>query len=349
MALIKRVISFIFYIIVMYVSVKHLSQDESKSIMLPLLMGLISLLGILNTLNPKMLGNFTNTTAKLPNSLLVVVSLGLLFMTGDLSKLIGLAENKVGSGTSVIVDKEKEQLEKEVKKTKENAKKSTETKTTDETKTTKTDETSEVKALEDMTPEELAERKEKLNEGLAISLDNLEKDAAASNHYYYSSSLENKTKKNQVFPYLITTNKENVSDIHMNLWIRYSYVGDEQLDLKKFKIVTDNEEYLMDAYDVNIDRDLQQDHLEPEDLYDDELTDTTEETADKSTGKVWEWIEFSPNVTRLGMLRDMASSKKVAIHYEGKSGSTNRELTKDEVKALREVLQAYDIFLEASK
>lgn len=134
----------------------------------------------------------------------------------------------------------------------------------------------------------------------------------------------------------------------MNLWIRYSYVGDEQLDLKKFKIITDKEEYLMDAYDVNIDRDLSENFLAPEDLNGDGTADSTQD-SDEETGKVWEWIEFSPNLTKLDMLRDMASSKKVAIHYEGKSGSSERQLTNDEMKALREVLQAYDIFLEANK
>lgn len=335
MVFLKRMISLIFYIIVIYISVKHLGQGGT-SLIIPLLMGLFALFGMLNALNPRMLGNFTNSQMRLPNRVLIVLSLIMLFMAGDLSKLIGVAENKFALGTSVIKDEEKEKLKEELAENK----KAEEKEALKET---------EEKSLEDLTPEEREKRKEALNKGLEISLGKLHQDEAGGNRYYYSQRLENKTKKNQVFPYLIATNKNDMSDIHMNLWMRYSYVGDEQLDLKKFKIITDKEEYLMDAYDVNIDRDLYQNHLQPEDMAEDGTLDSDAETSNEESLKVWEWIEFSPNILKLDMLRDMASSKKVAIHYEGKSGSSERELTTEELMALREVLQSYDIFLEANK
>lgn len=339
MTFLKRMVSLIFYIIVIYISVKHLGQGGG-SLAIPLIMGLLALFGVLNALNPNMIGNFTNTHMKLPNRILIIASLIMLFLAGDLSRLIGVAENKFALGTSVIKDEEKEQLKEELA---ENKKEEEKVKAKEKAKETGKDKS------ETLTPEELAKRKDTLNKGLEISLGKLEKDEAGGNSYYYSQRLENKTKKNQVFPYLIATNKTDMSAIHMNLWIRYSYVGDEQLDLKKFKIITDKEEYLMDAYDVNIDRDLYQNHLKPEDVNEDGTVNSDDQDVIDGELKVWEWIEFSPNVLKLEMLRDMASSQKVAIHYEGKSGSSERELAGEELAALKEVLQAYDIFLEANK
>ena len=169
-------------------------------------------------------------------------------------------------------------------------------------------------------------------------IDNLEKDDVNGHLRYSSSYLEDNHRSNQVYPYLVTSRRDDMEDLTMNLWIRYSYAGEDALDLQKFTIQTDTMEYTMDAYDVRVDRDLGL----PKEI------DETEETKPEADGSTWEWVEFSPNSDKLEMLRDMASSKHVSLHYKGREGSESRELKEVELVALRQVLQVYDIFLVAN-
>ncbi|QIL46716.1 hypothetical protein G7081_06310 [Vagococcus coleopterorum] len=337
---IRRVLYFVFFAVVLFISIKHLGQGSWVKQTVPVLMALVSLVGVLNAVNPSLFGGVFTSRSKMPSNMLVLLSLVLLMMTGDLSRLIGLAESKVATGTSVIKDKEADKLKAE-------AEKLAAEKAEAEAKKTK-----EKEAEKEIDPAIL---KEKAQEQLPKSLSSLKKEPSGTNYYYYSKTLENKTKKNQIFPYLITTTTEDLDLMHMNLWIRYSYVGDEQLDLKKFKIITDKEEYLMDAYDVNVDRDLPQQPLQPEDIDEDgnpidvEMNGEDTEETEEEEQKVWEWIEFSPNSKKLDMLIDMTTSKKVKIHYEGKEGSMERDLTKAEQEALNEVVNTYRFFLTATE
>lgn len=150
MTSLKRIMSFLFFVIVLFISGKHLGQGAISSQTIPLLMGIISLVGIVNAVNPLVLGNITNSHMKLPNKWLVIFSLGLLMMTGDLSKLIGLAESKVSTRSSVIKEVADEKVEIATNNTKVDVPKLVKPK---------------VKDVADMTPEELVARKENYMKG----------------------------------------------------------------------------------------------------------------------------------------------------------------------------------------
>ncbi|CAM3361217.1 hypothetical protein [Vagococcus fessus] len=320
--IVNRVLFFVFFMSTFTIAKSLMTDSGLFSNKAAIIMLVTSLVGIINTINPFVIGKVTNTRLRPSNAILLLIAIITLATTGELTKMASSVERKITGQTP--------KLEKEIA---EEVKKETETKT-EKTKVV-TDTSKEVGHKK---PIDEKKQKKELYQLLSKKIDNLEKDDVNGHLRYSSSYLEDNHRSNQVYPYLVTSRRDDMEDLTMNLWIRYSYAGEDALDLQKFTIQTDTMEYTMDAYDVRVDRDLGL----PKEI------DETEETKPEADGSTWEWVEFSPNSDKLEMLRDMASSKHVSLHYKGREGSESRELKEVELVALRQVLQVYDIFLVAN-
>lgn len=320
--IVNRVLFFVFFLSTFLIAKNLMSGSSLFSNKSALIMLVASIIGLINSINPFVIGKVTNTRMRPSNAILLVIAIITLATTGELTKMASSVERKITGETP--------KFEKEIV---EEVKKETVTKT-EQTKLA----TEDTKKEKPKKPIDTEKRKKELYQLLSKKMDNLEKDDVNGHLRYSSSYIEDNRRSNQVYPYLVTSRRDDLEDLTMNLWIRYSYAGDDALDLQKFTIQTDTMEYTMDAYDVRIDRDLGLD----------KKTKETEETEPEADGTTWEWVEFSPNSDKLKMLRDMASSKHVSLHYKGREGSENRELKEVELVALRQVLQVYDIFLVAN-
>ena len=63
---------------------------------------------------------------------------------------------------------------------------------------------------------------------------------------------------------------------------------------------------------------------------------------DNDAGQIWEWSDTKPSEYNLGVLSEVANSKKTTIRYNGSQYRKDRTITSSEKKALREVLAAFD-------
>ena len=320
--IVNRLLFLAFFLSAFFIAQSLLTDSGLLGNNYALIMLIVSVLGIVNSINPFVIGKVTHTRVRPSNAILLIITIITLATTGELTKMASSVERKITGQTPKL---EKEIAEKEKKKT--------ETKI-EQTKVA----TEDTKKVSQKKPIDNEKRKKELYQLLSKKIDSLEKDDVNGHLRYSSSYLEDNHRSNQVYRYLVTSRRNDMEDLTMNLWIRYSYAGEDALDLQKFTIQTDTMEYTMDAYDVRIDRDLGLPKENKE----------TEETKPEPDGKAWEWVEFSPNIDKLEMLRDMASSKHVSLHYKGREGSESRELKEIELVALRQVLQVYDIFLVAN-
>lgn len=66
--------------------------------------------------------------------------------------------------------------------------------------------------------------------------------------------------------------------------------------------------------------------------------------SDNSGGMVWEWIDVSVNSSTLSYLRKFVKGEKSKMRLSGKYTET-RNLSANEIKAMKEVLLAYDVLI----
>ena len=67
--------------------------------------------------------------------------------------------------------------------------------------------------------------------------------------------------------------------------------------------------------------------------------------SDNSGGEVWEWIDIEVKDDLLDFLREMVNGKSVKMRLCGKYSKT-RDLSASEIKAIKDVLLAYDVLKE---
>ena len=70
-----------------------------------------------------------------------------------------------------------------------------------------------------------------------------------------------------------------------------------------------------------------------------------EKESDNSGGEVWEWIDIAVEDDLLEFLRAMVNGKSVKMRLSGKYSKT-RDLSVNEIKAIKDVLLAYDVLKE---
>lgn len=66
--------------------------------------------------------------------------------------------------------------------------------------------------------------------------------------------------------------------------------------------------------------------------------------SDNSGGGVWEWIDISVDSSLLAFLREMVNGKSLKMRLSGKYTKT-RSLSSNEIRALKDVLLAYDVLV----
>ena len=57
--------------------------------------------------------------------------------------------------------------------------------------------------------------------------------------------------------------------------------------------------------------------------------------------RIWEWIDVPVSRDNIKLVRDMANAKKVLIRFEGRQYQKDREVSATELKAMRNILEAY--------
>lgn len=127
---------------------------------------------------------------------------------------------------------------------------------------------------------------------------------------------------NPYFKHYNNTNKISlyIGQDKTNVWLRMqiSYTGDDWIFFDEVYLSCDG-----DTYQVNFDR-------------------YKEKESDNGSGEVWEWIDVSATPDLQSFLYKMIKGKNVKVRMTGKYSNT-RKITSTELKALKDVLLAYDV------
>ncbi len=170
-----------------------------------------------------------------------------------------------------------------------------------------------VKALIEKFEAEKAEKEAAEKKARMKAVSNLKKNYDDINHttWYYN-------------PYFTHYNNINRTSLYIGhkdgyTWLRLkmSYEGDDWIFFESAYLSCDGETY---------------------EVYFDKFRD--KETDNDS--RVWEWIDVSVNESMLAFLKKMVNGKSVKMRLSGKYTHT-RNLTSTEIKALKDVLLAYDV------
>lgn len=162
--------------------------------------------------------------------------------------------------------------------------------------------------------EQLKAEKEKQERLKAVNRLKKERDDVQGITWYYN-------------PYFTHYNNRNLVSLYMgqsssNVWLRLkmSYTGDDWIFFENA--------YL--SYD-GITREF------PFNKFKDKKTDN-------SGGEVWEWIDLGVSSDDLAFLKNMVNGKSVKIQLTGKYSKT-RTVSTNEIKAIREMIMAYEVLL----
>lgn len=317
--LLKRLFIFIFFSITLFVSYRHLTLGTETSVLLLIALIVIAVLGMIHAINPYVLKKISNGVLHFSTNFLIMIACLGLLMTGDLSNIVTQAEALLKGEKASLKFNEKASSDKSMDLTETSGEDApSHLAPQEKEKKKKTPPKSDID-LSSLDPvvllQKQQEKQAKLYKKLDTSLEKLDKVVDSGNIvYYYNSYLENEHESNQVFPYISSIGKPPDS-MHMNIWLRFSYAGEKEINLKEITIETDQEHYELVASQPKIDRDE----------------------------NVWEWVDVSPNEAKITMLRDMAESKKVKIILQGKENDSERTMTKAERDALKEILAVYDL------
>lgn len=129
-------------------------------------------------------------------------------------------------------------------------------------------------------------------------------------------------------PYFTHYNNTNKTSIYIStlddlIWLRLkmSYSGDDWIFFESALLSYDG-----NSIGISFDK------------YDDK-------DSDNSGGEVWEWIDVEVKDDLLNFLREMVNGKSVKMRLSGKYSQT-RDLSTSEIKAIKDVLLAYDVLKE---
>lgn len=129
-------------------------------------------------------------------------------------------------------------------------------------------------------------------------------------------------------PYFTHYNNTNKTSIYIStlddlIWLRLkmSYSGDDWIFFESALLSYDG-----NTIGISFDK------------YDDK-------DSDNSGGEVWEWIDVEVKDDLLNFLRAMVNGKSVKMRLSGKYSQT-RDLSTSEIKAIKDVLLAYDVLKE---
>ena len=141
------------------------------------------------------------------------------------------------------------------------------------------------------------------------------KDEMSSFVWYFNPYFTHYENTNRVSVYI-----SKISDL-MWLRLKMSYTGDDWIFFEKA--------YL--SYDGNT-KGISFDKYKEKD-------------SDNSGGEVWEWIDIAVEDDLLEFLRAMVNGKSVKMRLSGKYSKT-RDLSVNEIKAIKDVILAYDVLME---
>lgn len=300
----------------LFVSYRHLRLGTETSFFLLIVLIIIAVLGMIHAINPYVLKKVSNGLLHFSTNFLIMTACLGLLMTGDLSNIVTQAEAFLNGEKASLSFEEKAPSKENIDETETSDDTSSPQKTKEKKKKSLPKSDIDLASLDPvLLLQKQQEKQAKLYKKLETSLEKLDKVVDAGNIvYYYNSYLENERESNQVFPYISSIGKPPDS-LHMNIWLRFSYAGEKEINLKEITIETDQEQYELVASQPKIDRDE----------------------------NVWEWVDVSPNEAKITMLRDMAASKTVKIVLQGKDNDSVRKMTKAERDALKEILAVYDL------
>jgi len=67
---------------------------------------------------------------------------------------------------------------------------------------------------------------------------------------------------------------------------------------------------------------------------------------DNGSGDIWEWYDESPSQLQLSLLKKMGEASKVTIRFEGSQYYDDKVIPRSDLKAIKEILLAYDEMIE---
>lgn len=120
----------------------------------------------------------------------------------------------------------------------------------------------------------------------------------------------------------------NTNDIHLYIGVpkhgdpflrlRIRYTADNWLFIEKYIIKADDSKYTMLPGYFNVQR-------------------------DNSGGEIWEWYDTSPTSNEIEMIRSIIESEQTTLRHEGSQYYNDRTITNSEKRALKNVLDAYEL------
>lgn len=167
----------------------------------------------------------------------------------------------------------------------------------------------EAKKLHALELEEKAAKKEK-----ALSILRKEYDEMNDASFYYDKSSPESNKSNNMMLYFGHNDKKKEKWLRM----RIKYTASDWLFINSYMIKTDNQTYtLSPSYG--------------------------EVKTDHNGGSIWEWYDFNPSSDNISMIEDIINSETVKIRHTGKQYQKDREVSKKEKEALKNVLTAFEL------
>lgn len=162
--------------------------------------------------------------------------------------------------------------------------------------------------------EQQAREKEEAEKERMAAVNKLRKEYDDIKHitWYYNPYFKHYNNTNKISLY--------IGQDKTNVWLRMqiSYTGDDWIFFDEVYLSCDG-----DTYQVNFDR-------------------YKEKESDNGSGEVWEWIDVSATPDLQSFLYKMIKGKNVKVRMTGKYSNT-RKITSTELKALKDVLLAYDV------
>lgn len=158
---------------------------------------------------------------------------------------------------------------------------------------------------------EIADKAKKVKLKKAKSYLRVKADEMEDNTWYYDKSTPGYNNRNSFHVYL----GQNLS----GNWLRFrvQYYADDWLFINKLIIKTDTNKYTY-------------------------IPKSTPE-RDNADGKIWEWIDDSVSESELAMLKDVATSKKVKIRFNGSQYYKDKTVTSNQKRGLRHILDYYEL------
>lgn len=132
--------------------------------------------------------------------------------------------------------------------------------------------------------------------------------------WYHDKTSPRYTNQNGFFAYIGT-----IDDTHPWLRIAIQYKADDWLFIERYIIKVDDKTYTIEENKYG------------------------EIQTDNGNGGIWEWLDRAVDQKEMEIIRAVATGKNVKIRYVGKHYHKDRTITSSEKRALRNVLDAYEV------